>query len=1740
MSSDSQAAMGTIQVSVAVLDSSATESDSIGGSYCLLTNANKITNFGTDFKSTSVVIDTNPPENSMLNSKKLSILRPELLAVLDFQSVKKEEFYEGTDQNTKLFYERITKRKMQEESALSALTVAAAADPDNYTIALSQYESALASAASEIALLKIAFVFKKYAELGPSFTSFINHYVFDLESFTSEEINLSDIGETYITYMNKTMCWEQNPGITSSKIQNGYDATLFLQLINDLSFSCALATPKLGLFSDTRLGNNSGDVSTGLRDFDSRIHNIWNKNDQQGLTGTTSINSGVVGLVRICRDLTASMQIGRIAAAEGDENETLKIAIEKYANSDYFSSSTKPSRTLFGSVVGWDPFAAAVSDSSKVDSNSTRYYYVSDFAAYTNGLVSELFTSDQATVMVSNDSDTYINSAPIGETGFGKVKGTDYTVPTKQFAGVQSLVDSAFSADGGLDLGLYGSQISSFQDNLEDFSYIYSQLFKLLEYRGDVLGDGLGEKTYPTSPLNFYAKVLQITNTRLHKKAPTYIGLEPEALAEATSTEEFYQAWGVLFMLKKPDVCKVILEKFVDDYLKGYLTFSGETTVIETTDDAGTVTESEVQDNVKPGTTTAVDLGNSRGSLYSYLQQLYVDEASSTASVDSTLNGFGASTASDWTSFGYGSYQLPIWQPLSPTSVFAGTALSEKIKSQYADALGITGNPYSRDGTQEATEAFENEIQILYAWQQAGCMWQGINGVTYPTGIISVAAGVIDAVMTVLYDTMSPILEISSTSASDPYFPAVESRSPPYHKQYFTFVEGADANPMNLVYPAGMGALSTMNTQYWVPVLEAIRTSVMRSEDKTTFYSGTPMSKVLTGIVDAFNSAAPQGSAEYGVEYGGNASGNSSGNCPATLICSRDDPTALAVPYWSGGNTTMNASAIYPATGMSDNTDWAQLAIGGATLLTFTGDGIAALVETAAGEVENPPTLSDSSWGGMESTDYDNIIGIAANLLRADHTFATAGWGVYLFGTMENAMVHGSGVWSDDADLEGTYDGRDTASTPSQLLNKVRGADDWEAAFASLIAQQADIIALLEEIDTTADGSFEIGSTDQADFAAARDEIIEFFEFFATMVNFIDLSDVPAPIWYMLNMAGFDQSITSYTPLGFMLTEVTMDEIAIEYENAYIKSNDDGLGKILNITKNCWINDSLYGDGKVSTELYQLAGKLLNYRSEDIRLGVGFDMMAKYSQRIADYAETAIDGLTTEGGSDSSALEVLIAELCETSAGIDVMQNLTEAQLNLKTAGLERQKGNDAYGYISKSEIIQDEEIAAIKLMLETDPLLTSEGRNIKTAIVGLPAGMLEAVYSTLPEADQYHGPMGTDLGSGSDSVKPQRSPLFGVKVSASIPDHPLFHVIPKLYRFDSELFVLPGAFADIDFEDPELQFLDVVKATKFTRIRFETREASSDSSDPIVKIDSSQEEIYNDVTIEGNTWMLDIYSNTLASFLLEKYYKLMVGLASSEDDLTTAGGGLEIPINDYAADFAAALGSIYTDLESDLEASKIESLFMPSDDIESISYSALTPSAASNKSINTYSTMVSEFSSEIAAGEFADVESSLFEGFTNAASSRLFSAESMRDKILGANYFDRVVYILADPDEFLIASFPALEYAAMSASDTAFNENYETLYRTLTEQLIEKGQLEYVDRDFDGSGQMDTDDQGASFYLKLTTKPDEGELSFAQMYYSFVRDGDHHDKKNFGVYLQPHTTAHYMIATHSDFDEEV
>ena len=581
---------------------------------------------------------------------------------------------------------------------------------------------------------------------------------------------------------------------------------------------------------------------------------------------------------------------------------------------------------------------------------------------------------------------------------------------------------------------------------------------------------------------------------------------------------------------------------------------------------------------------------------------------------------------------------------------------------------------------------------------------------------------------------------------------------------------------------------------------------------------------------------------------------------------------------------------------------------------------------------------------------------------------------------------------------------------------------------------------------------------------------------------------IPPEVWFVVNVAG---SATN-SPAAQLLSA------DLDILSSYQQSGTLAILTMDDATSTWWSKDKDYGNDTLFTWWSQCARKFISARDEDIRLGIGFDILQKYAERISTYAETAIDGLTTEDGSESSALEILISELSETTPGRDVLSNLTPLQLMQKSNALERQAGDPDLGYISKSETFSSNDYRALDLMLGLLPLTGDEGRNIKTSLIGMPASLFANVAPTANCA--YFGPTGTAINSIHSKVSAgKNSSLFGLKASATMPDYPLFSLVPKIFRFDYELFVLPDAFDNIDF-DSVYTWEQLVDETIFTRQRFLVVEGSPGTSEALVKIDQSEKEIYG-VVIEDpdNVNLFDIYSNTLASYLLEKYYKLVGGVGMGDDDFCTAGSGLEIPINDYAIDFAGALSSIYTDLESGIDSSKIDSIFMASEDIESVSYNTLNPSAASNSSVASYSTMVSTFSTEIAAGEFGEVEATLFESFTNAASSRLFSAESMRDKIIGAKYFDRIFYVLTDPDEFAIASQE--EYQAdKSRRGGAANLEVMEVYRSTIEKLDGEGEI--IPVAFDST-------TGSPTFYKVVSRKDEGHMSFGGIMWTVVRENE-------------------------------
>ena len=187
-----------------------------------------------------------------------------------------------------------------------------------------------------------------------------------------------------------------------------------------------------------------------------------------------------------------------------------------------------------------------------------------------------------------------------------------------------------------------------------------------------------------------------------------------------------------------------------------------------------------------------------------------------------------------------------------------------------------------------------------------------------------------------------------------------------------------------------------------------------------------------------------------------------------------------------------------------------------------------------------------------------------------------------------------------------------------------------------------------------------------------------------------------------------------------------------------------------------------------------------------------------------------------------------------------------------------------------------------------------------------------------------------------------------------------------------------------------------------------------------------------------------------------------MVGLELSEDTFVSTDQPLGLAIGDYAADLGGAMSSLYSSLDS--ESSSLSGLFDVSDKI-----------------VADYDSMLSSFSSEVAAGEFSELDAAMLSKFKDSMSSRLFTAEAMREKVLSAKVFDRLFFFLLDPDEFFV--------------ETSSSRNGTDPYTpaTLVTKYLNAGVLE-----------------GNESYPKLAPRSkSEGAMNFCKFYFSLGSKAD-------------------------------
>jgi len=126
---------------------------------------------------------------------------------------------------------------------------------------------------------------------------------------------------------------------------------------------------------------------------------------------------------------------------------------------------------------------------------------------------------------------------------------------------------------------------------------------------------------------------------------------------------------------------------------------------------------------------------------------------------------------------------------------------------------------------------------------------------------------------------------------------------------------------------------------------------------------------------------------------------------------------------------------------------------------------------------------------------------------------------------------------------------------------------------------------------------------------------------------------------------------------------------------------------------------------------------------------------------------------------------------------------------------------------------------------------------------------------------------------------------------------------------------------------------------------------------------------------------------------------------------------------------------------------------------------------------------MLESFSSEIVAGEFSELDAAMLSKFQDSMSSRLFTAEDMRERVLSAKVFDRLFFFLLDPDEFFVES-------SSSRNGTDPYTSSEIIDKYLTAAVLE----------------------GSTSYPKLAPRSkSEGNMNFCKFFFSLgsLSEGD-------------------------------
>ena len=185
-------------------------------------------------------------------------------------------------------------------------------------------------------------------------------------------------------------------------------------------------------------------------------------------------------------------------------------------------------------------------------------------------------------------------------------------------------------------------------------------------------------------------------------------------------------------------------------------------------------------------------------------------------------------------------------------------------------------------------------------------------------------------------------------------------------------------------------------------------------------------------------------------------------------------------------------------------------------------------------------------------------------------------------------------------------------------------------------------------------------------------------------------------------------------------------------------------------------------------------------------------------------------------------------------------------------------------------------------------------------------------------------------------------------------------------------------------------------------------------------------------------------------------YVRIMLGFNFNESAFLGTPEGLQLPINDYAADLAGAMSA----------------------GIDSITATSSTLGRRATSLVEEVTTVDSDM---FVSGDLEPVDEALLTNLRDAFQTRLFSADLMKTRVMSAKFFDRIFGLVIDPDEFEILAPGDIDACGVTTS------------QKILDFYLEKGIIEWVGNARTGK------------YKLAPRKTAEGKMAFGKFFVSIT-----------------------------------